>query len=411
MTPLSHTLLTGDIDMSRSRSYFAIIIGLVLLISSSCSSTPAPMATVTPTRTPQPATPVMIIPPTVTPTATPLPPTTAPTAAPVDVVTPFPPDVDPLTGLKVADPTMLDHSPLAIKISNSAEVRPQSGLNSADLVFEHYAEGGITRFTAIFYGTYPERVGSVRSGRLIDLEIPAMYHAPFAYSGSSAGVKEKYRNSDLFPARIMSPDFGVGEPAFYRVPREGLAFEHTLFANPMALRELAIERGVDQRPTFPKLMAFSTSLPAVKDMRDVTRIYVDYKVGKTQWDYDAASGYWLRTTTGVPHTDYLTGEQLRFANVMLIYANHLETDILEDTWGGGHMSIEIQIWGQGPALMFRDGKMIPGFWQRAARDEMLTFIDGEGKPLPLKPGNTWFQMVPLETQSSEAAPGQYRFTP
>ncbi|OQB02073.1 MAG: putative lipoprotein YerB precursor [Chloroflexi bacterium ADurb.Bin222] len=396
--------------MIRSRGYWILVLGLILMLLGGCGGGETPAATVTPTRTLPPTATALVIPPTATPTATPLP-TPPPTAAPVDVVTPFPPDVNPLTGLKVADPTMLDHSPLAIKISNSAEVRPQSGLNSADLIFEHYAEGGITRFTAIFYGAYPERVGSVRSGRLIDLEIPAMYQASFAYSGSSAGVKERYRKSDLFPERIMSPDFGVGAPAFYRVPREGLAFEHTLFADPMALRQLAIERGVDKRPNFPKLMAFSEGLPAVKDIYDVKRVYIDYRASKTQWDYDPASGRWLRTTAGVLHTDYLTGEPLSFANVILLYANHLETDILEDTWGGGHMSIEIQVWGQGPALVLRDGKMIPGFWQRGAREEMLTFIDGEGKPLPLKPGNTWFEVVPLETQSSEEAPGQYRFLP
>lgn len=397
--------------MIRTRVHLLIVLGLIVLALSGCGGGEAPAATVTPTRTPQ-VTPtlVVVIPPTATPTPTPLP-TEEPTAPPSNVVTPFPPDVNPLTGLKVADPTMLDHSPLAIKISNSAEVRPQSGLNSADLLFEHYAEGGITRFTAVFYGTYPERVGSVRSGRLIDLEIPAMYQAPFAYSGSSAGVKERYRNSDLFPARIMSPDFGVGAPSFYRVPREGVAFEHTLFANPMALRQLAIERGVDQRPNFPKLMAFSEAIPASPDIKDATHVNIDYRVGKVQWDYNANSGNWLRTTAGVPHTDYLTGEQVRAANVVVVLANHLETDILEDTWGGGHMSIEIQIWGQGPVIVFRDGRMIPGFWQRGAREEMLTFIDGLGNPLPLKPGNTWFQMVPLQTQGAEAAPGQYRFTP
>lgn len=397
--------------MKHRRGYLAIVVGLTLLLVSGCGGSETPTATVTPTRTPQPTATVMLVPPTVTPTATPLPTTPTPTTIAVEMVTPFPPDVNPLTGLQVADPTMLDHSPLAIKISNSPEVRPQSGLNSADLIFEHYAEGGITRFTAVFYGTYPERVGSVRSGRLIDLEIPAMYQAPFAYSGSSAGVKERYRNSDLFPERIMSPDFGVGAPAFYRVPREGMAFEHTLFADPLALRQLAIERGVDQRPTFPRLMAFSESLPTIQGIQNATRVAIDYDASKTQWDYDPTSGRWLRTTAGVPHTDYLTGEQLRFANVIILYANHLETDILEDTWGGGHMSIEVQIWGQGPALVLRDGKMIPGFWQRSARGEMLTFIDGEGKALPLKPGNTWFEAVPLETQSSEIAPGQYRFLP
>ncbi|RMF36206.1 MAG: DUF3048 domain-containing protein, partial [Chloroflexi bacterium] len=85
-------------------------------------------------------------------------------------------------------------------------MRPQAGLSFADLVFEHYAEGGVTRFTAVFLGHDAEKVGSIRSGRLIDLEIPAMYKAMFAYSGSSGGVKERIRNADFFPDRVISPD-------------------------------------------------------------------------------------------------------------------------------------------------------------------------------------------------------------
>ena len=97
---------------------------LMVLLMAGCSS-PTPEATPTPTRT---AIPVV--------TPIPLPTVTATPAAVAQEATPFPLDVDPLTGLKVEDPGLLEHSPLAIKVSNSPEVRPQSGLSSADLVFE-----------------------------------------------------------------------------------------------------------------------------------------------------------------------------------------------------------------------------------------------------------------------------------
>jgi hypothetical protein len=201
-------------------------------------------------------------------------------------------------------------------------------LSSADLVFEHFAEGGITRFTAVFYGKMPERVGSVRSGRLIDLEIPAMYQAVFSFSGASSGVKDQMRASDLFPNQIVAPDFGVGEPYFYRVPREGVAFEHTLFADPESLHALAAERGVDKRPDFPSLMA-SRGPASRRGMTDITYFEVNYLTGTctAEWRYDSTKGAWLRSTVGQPHTDYLTGEQLAFPNVIVLYANHVETDI------------------------------------------------------------------------------------
>ncbi len=308
----------------------------------------------------------------------------------------FPPDVNPLTGEKVEDVRVLERRPLAIKISNSPPiVRPQAGLSFADLVFEHYAEGGVTRFTAVFLGHDAEKVGSIRSGRLIDLEIPAMYKAMFAYSGSSGGVKERIRNADFFPDRVISPDFGVGAPVFVRIPAEGKAFEHTLFTSTQALWQLTEQRGLNQRQDL-RGMVFSESPPA--GGQPARYVEIPYAASPAAWEYDEALGKYRRFTDGQVHTDELTGEQLTAANVIVVYANHVETDILEDMVGGGHYSIEIQIWGEGPVTIFRDGLMFQGVWKRWAREEMLTFWDAQGNPIPLKPGNSWFQLVPLDFQ-------------
>ena len=74
----------------------------------------------------------------------------------------FPHDVNPLTGLRVGDPKLLDRRPLAIKITNyPRNVRPQSGLSLADIVYEYYLEQNVTRFIGIFYGNEAEKVGPV----------------------------------------------------------------------------------------------------------------------------------------------------------------------------------------------------------------------------------------------------------
>ena len=388
-----------------------MLAGLIIIGTTGCGTTTTPVATPTATRTPVPVPAVANTPAPPTATATPRA-TATPTETPTPdeiVVTRLPPDVNPFTGLQVADEAQLDRIPVAIKVSNSPEVRPQSGLGSADLVFEHFAEGGITRYTLVFYANEPEMVGSVRSGRLIDLEIPAMYQAIFGYSGSSAGVKERIRNSDLFPDQIAAPDFGVGEPYFYRVPQAGKAFEHTLFSDPAVLRQLADERGINERPDFPMQMAFSDALPAGGEPVDAFE--VNYLVGTctAEWEYLADNGVWGRSIAGTVHTDALTGLQITASNVIIVLANHVYTDILEDTWGGGHMSIEAQVWGQGTALIFRDGQMYGGLWRREARNDMLTFYHGDGSPLPLRPGNSWIQIVPLDTQSSRPNEGQVTF--
>lgn len=333
-------------------------------------------------------------PPLVINERTPLPmvPSTAtPTVQAEGPIEEFPPDVNPLTGLRVPDPSVLNRRPLAIKISNYPPVvRPQSGVDLADLVFEHYAEGGVTRFTAIYLSQDAEPVGSVRSARLIDLEIPAMFQAILAYSGASAGVNARIRASD-FIERALSPDFGVGAPIFWRIPREGVAVEHTLFTSTRRLWEEATRRGINTRQDL-RGMVFSEQPPP--GGQSVSTLLIPYRVEPVSWRYDPDSGRWFRWTAGQPHMDALTGRQLSAANVVVVYAHHQTTDILEDRLG--NYSIEIQIWGSGPVRIFRDGRMFEGQWQRFRREDMLRFVDARGQPIPLKPGNTWFQMVPLD---------------
>ncbi len=393
--------------------------------------TPSPSPTVTPlpthTATPRPtATPTSTLTPLPTPTSTPTtvvqasaaqkdtatasptpsagsgltggglgnltPPTTAGTYGQVPLVT-IGADVCPLTGLKV-DQAKLERRPLAVKISNApAVVRPQAGLSFADVVFEHYAEGNLTRFTAVFLSKDCDKIGSIRSARLIDLEIPAMFKSMFAYSGASAGVKEEIRKSDFFD-RVISPDFGHYN-AFKRIPAPGKAFEHTLFSDTATLWKVADERGLNGRQDLAG-WAFSDEPPAGGIPATQLQIVYSPQYADAEYAYDASASGYRRAVLGAPHCDELTGQQLVAKNVVVLYAPHVESAILEDTHYGGHYSIQIQIWGEGLARVFRDGQMYDVRWVRPGRHDLVRFVDASGQTFPFKPGNVWIQVVPLE---------------
>lgn len=368
------------------------------------TATPAALPTATPVPpTPAPLpTPVISAPATPTPAAEPTAPPAEPTetadAAPTEagvtlpeglIGPPFPDNVNPLTGETVVDPAVLQRRPVAIKISNYPPVvRPQAGLNNADLAFEHYAEGGVTRFTAVFYGQDAEPVGSIRSGRLIDLEIPKMYDAAFAYSGASGPVRLLFRDSPFFD-RIISPDFG--HDGFYRVELPDRAFEHTLFTDTYFLRNILDGRGVNTPPQLQNGMVFSAEPPT--GAAAVNEIEVRYIGTNAFWSYNATTGRYARYTDGVAMIDPNTQTPLTFKNVVVVAANHVDTLIVEDSLG--NYSIEIQLWGEGPATIFRDGQRYDGRWQRLDPLHMIAFDDGNGQPLPLAVGNTFFQLVPL----------------
>jgi hypothetical protein len=303
----------------------------------------------------------------------------------------FPANVNPLTGETVNDPAVLARRPLAIKVSNApAIVRPQSGLNNADLMFEHYAEGGLTRFTAVFYSKDADPIGSVRSGRLIDLEIPKMYDAGFAFSGASGPLKLMYRDAPFFD-RVISPDYGHG--GFFRVEDPNKAFEHTLFTSTQNLRWILDQRSQNTPPQFNNGMAFRAEpmMPGTP----AQKVEIRYQGTNVTWSYNAGDGRYSRWTDGIPHLDANTNQQLNFKNIIVLAAHHEDSDFLEDNVGGGHYSIQIQIWGEGPVSIFRDGQRFDGRWQRSDPNDMVTFTDLEGNILPLAPGNSFFQIIPL----------------
>ena len=341
--------------------------------------------TSTPTRTPPPETPA---------TPTPIPPTATPLPTPTPTLSPY---VNPLTGERVDDPSVLDRVPVAIKVTNwpPQHVRPQAGINAADLIFEHYNEGYFaSRWTAIYLSEDPVRVGPVRSGRLIDLHLPAIYKAIFACWGFSNGVQAIFRESDLYPDWVVSyslPQTLDPDP-FYRDESRDVPLEHTGYTDPARVRAWAEQRGMNN-PQDLRGMVF-TDEPTVEG-EPATYIQIPWRDLNTEWRYDEASERYLRWSDGAPHTDFLDGQQLSAANVVVLYVPHWNTDIVEDPHSGA-FSINFDLQNSNRATIFRDGICIEGYWQRWSRWGMLTVTNVESNTIPFKVGNTFFEVIPPE---------------
>ena len=93
---------------------------------------------------------------------------------------------------------------------------------------------------------------------------------------------------------------------------------------------------------------------------------------------------------------------MSFKNIIILKAQHLDTEIIEDT--GDSPSIQIQVWGEGQAIVFRDGLRYDGVWRRELPDDMLTFYHQDGQILPLAPGNSFIELVPLDFTRLESRP-------
>jgi hypothetical protein len=431
--------------VTRRSHALIILLTLALFVSSVAGCAAAPQATPTPTKTPRvevsqaTAAPA----PTATPTELPLP-TVAPTAPPTD--TPAPPTDTPappaatdtpvadsaastaasdqqataggatgapasgdatviqreagvsfMTGLRPANPAVLERRPLAIKVDNDPAVVPQSGLNRADIVVEHPKERCMTRLTAIYQSQDAPRVGSIRSARIVDKELPVIFDAILGFSGSVEPVRQMIYKSDIGGQVLEQARFGG---AYFRDPNIRVPFN--LFANTDTLWKVATQRSLNTPPKPTAAWVFSEAAPAGgKNAATLAIPYPQlYKVLSVGWRYDASSGRWLRTLAGKPAIDKADGKQISAANVVVLIANSIETLIPEQgtklVRGGcqSNASVEIQLWGSGPVKILRDGKVYEGKWVRDGRRAPFRFVDAQGKDIPLKPGNSWWQIVP-----------------
>lgn len=327
--------------------------------------------------------------PAATSTRTPIPrPSQPPTA------TPLPAGYNPLTGEFAADPSLLALRPMAVKVVNEPScARPQFGLERAAVVFEHYVEAWGTRFTAIFYGQEAGRIGAVRSARLIDLELPAIFDAALVTSGSSGGVRQRLENSDL-AERVIAFEWQRRCPPLCLVPIENVpcqTLEHTMFTRLPDLWAEAEARGLNEHPDLSG-WAFSAQPP--RSGAPAPAVRVGYLNSPVDWRYEAENGAYHRWQDGVRHTDAETRRRLTARNVVVLFAHHTYTDIRESP---NFYSLEIQFWGQGPALIFRDGLAYRATWVREAREGLFQLVDAAGASVPLKPGRTWFEFVALDS--------------
>lgn len=304
--------------------------------------------------------------------------------------------MNPLTGLPYPDEASRARRNLIVKISNYPPVvRPQRGVNWADVVYEYEAEGGVTRFAAIYRSDIPAEVGSVRSARLVDIELVTMYSALLAYSGTSEPIQRLLLNSE-FPYQLLSPSIGdnCDNAGFCRDTTMGeeVAFEHTLFGDPARMYEIATRRNVN---TGFQARGFAFSHLADEGGLPANDVFINW-YGQTdaRWQYDEDSQRYLRFTDSVVHRDRLDGEQLWADNLIIIEVPHERRPDLFPP-DSNYESVEIQLWEQGRAYVVREGRLYQGFWRRQNTNtgSALQVIYGNNTPIMLKPGRTWVSVV------------------
>ncbi|HVF52631.1 MAG TPA: DUF3048 domain-containing protein [Actinomycetota bacterium] len=311
--------------------------------------------------------------------------TGAPEASPSP--TPAEPDpVCPLTGLDIPGSVEVDRPAVAVKIENSPQARPQSGLDTADIVFEEVVEGGITRFMAIYHCGDSEKVGPVRSARFDDPKIAKPFTDVIAFSGSNDIVEK-----ELDKQKIISIDEDTpGAPLFRDPP--GVLEVHNLFGDTLKIRDIA--EGEKASPPTP-LLDFGDEPVGGKPAKKVTLNFTSSIAIEYKWK----GGAWKRFEEGAPFM-VDSGEQISVPNVLVQEVRVDNSTSIFDV--AGNPSPDIELEGKGRAFLFRDGQVIKGAWE-TGKDGIPSFKTKDGDEFVFAPGQIWIELVPSKKGSVKGA--------
>lgn len=298
--------------------------------------------------------------------------------------------------------------PLAVMIENHLECRPQSGLSKADIVYEVVAEGGITRFLAIYLcdaAAFDALLGPIRSARTYFLDWVMEYDAAYVHVGGAAcdaSVDPRAR------ALCQIKDYGIRDidqmgrygsyPYFWRdYDKLGhpVATEHTMHSTTEKLWEVAEkagylaedEDGVNWQDEF-KNWQFKDD---EEEKGEIEKIEFDfwegYKDFHVVWRYDQEKNDYWRQNGGEDHLDF-NDQQLLRAKVVIVQKMK-ETGSVD-----GHKHLLYQTTGTGEALIFQDGQVAPGKWTKKTKASRTIFSDQQGREIKLNRGKIWLEVLP-----------------
>ncbi len=297
-----------------------------------------------------------------------------------------PPPIAPLTGLADPSGASLTRPALIIKVENTPEARPQTGIEAADVVYEEVVDGGITRFFTVFNSTLPETVGPIRSVRPIDASLAQQLGGLFAYSG---GIPDEIQRISSVPSLIPIDESAAGDAMFRERSRSA---PHNLYGYPERLLTFG-GAPVPPQPLFAYLAAGKEFAgEPVESFTVAESNDGDYNPSYT---WEPTSGTWLRSVQGEPSM-VASGVQIAPTNVVVQFTTYDPEPGASGATG--------TVTGSGEVWVFTDGKLAKGTWTRDDASLPATYTDAAGKPIALAPGRTWVELAAFGAETQVVAP-------
>jgi hypothetical protein len=265
--------------------------------------------------------------------------------------------------------------PFAVMVSSDAEARPLSGIGEADMVFEMpVVPNGFTRMMAVFQCDRPKEVGSIRSSRLDFVPLALGMNAIYAHFGGEHEVLAQLNDGIINNIDGLKYDGTI----YYRKPE--IPKPHNAFTDFDLLTK--ISKDLNYSLTDGKVSYSHEDNSFSQGNVNPQPIYATgFQV---DWKYNKDTNSYFRTRSGKSEIDKNTGKQVETKNVV----------VMKTTWSPISKDyIRVKVIGSGGLLLYKDGIVITGTWEKKDNNAKLTFYDQNHKEIPLAIGSTWVEIT------------------
>ncbi len=275
--------------------------------------------------------------------------------------------------------------PFAVMVENTPAARPQAGLGQASIVYETLAEGGVTRFLAIYpQAVKPKLLGPVRSARPYYVDWAKEYDALYLHAGGSQDAlkeigKLKMRSYDGLRSAMAK---------FYSRKCYGV---HCLFTSAVQLDKLVKTKKLTTvNAKSSDGWTFKNDIPLKNRPKHSKKISIDFN-GRTyfvQWQYDRKTNRYKRWNGYAVAKDKNSGKQITAANVLVMRIP--KEKVLDKK-----LRLEFKLIGRGDATLYRDGQAIAlRWWKKDKNSRTIFYIKGTQRQVEFNRGTTWIEVVP-----------------
>lgn len=287
-----------------------------------------------------------------------------------------------LTGMEVKTKAEETQAATCIMIENSPDARPQSGLVDAGVIYEAIAEGGITRFMAIYQEAKPDFIGPVRSVRMYYAEWAKPYNCSLTHAGGATDAIQWIRANGF-------RDINENRTTFWR--QAGRYAPHNLYTSFERIDAFNKSKGWTSSvfEGFERVDAGEEPVVSDNPVKSVI-IKVSSNLYSPVYTYDAATNTYKRAhQSGGTHMDKAKSGALTQNAPDVVIAIKVDAVRRPSTPYSNYVTT-----GSGTAHVFQNGSVVEGKWVRAGVGSELTFVDASGNIIPLNRGQVWITAYP-----------------